>query len=301
MIFEERLVEVALRDFGQIRVVRIGGSRGRGDATAHSDWDVFLVIDTSAAGWIELLNVAVAFIRTVDTPTVLRQPYWVPYYGYSASAFYPSVGAVDFNIRSSDDVLANYMLGAGTRVLLDRDGAMPAAIDLSSSLALPSVEFADRFATRIWFTYLRAAKELKRRRLQQYKKLCREAVEYQAGLARLVADIPPPGLDFTQPLRGIEELPSSSGGSQILELLNEIDALGGSAIANYISHLEVALQTASEFIAMARRSGLLTQTTLDDIGLSALATEISLILNPETTSPHAVPYEADAKADGSPK
>jgi hypothetical protein len=193
------------------------------------------------------------------------------------------------------------MLGAGTRVLLDRDGAMPAAIDLSSSLALPSVEFADRFATRIWFTYLRAAKELKRRRLQQYKKLCREAVEYQAGLARLVADIPPPGLDFTQPLRGIEELPSSSGGSQILELLNEIDALGGSAIANYISHLEVALQTASEFIAMARRSGLLTQTTLDDIGLSALATEISLILNPETTSPHAVPYEADAKADGSPK
>jgi hypothetical protein len=279
MRFEERLVEVALHDYERIRVVRIGGSRGRSKESKDSDWDVFLVIEPDIGDGVGFLDIATSFITSLGVPTVFRRPYWVPYYGFSASAFYDSVGAVDFNVRSSMDNLANYMLSQGTRVLFDRDGVMPSVLRDSSLLELPSKELADRFATRVWFTSLRAAKELRRGRFEQYKKLCREVVEYLAGLSRLVSGITPPGLDFTQPLRGIEDLPRSSGSGILIEMLNEIDSLQGAPALDLVSHLDRLIEAASDFIESARSAGLLAETTLDDVALRRLSTEVASILD----------------------
>lgn len=184
--------------------VRIGGSLGRGKADALSDVDIFATYLSR--------DEPIAFARLPHVVAAAgfhalfyRGPTYVEGFGHAFSFYCPREPVLQFNLIAELDLKPHYMQHDVSSPQLDRTGIATATIDLSRALDLEPEPIAWDAGTFAFFRLLGAAHEQCRGRELQAQKFLRDALDRAVVLAWLAARKSPPGHNYREPWRAVEE------------------------------------------------------------------------------------------------
>lgn len=201
------LMRAAAERHPEVVSMRLGGSGGRGEVDEWSDSDVFVTISADRMDNF-LDSGARSLLQELGEPKVFRGPVLVLGFGHCFTAFIPPYGICQIAASSESALSPHFMQRDQAGLQFDHSGRATEIASRCRALAVPWDEIAASACTLGWFRVHSALKETARGSALQSQKYLREALEQVVVMWRCEARSTPRGLNFREPMRGLEqELP----------------------------------------------------------------------------------------------
>jgi len=192
-------------DFADVEALMVGGSVGRGEATANSDLDLFMFVQSSRLQHA-LHATAKTLLSTIGKVVLLRGPIWVEGFGYSFTALYEKGNIIQMNVNCINTLTPDPMRNQRHLMLFDKNGSYAACLaSLNSHNSPPTVPPLDQAATFCALRLTFVANELAKGELWLAIRHLQDAREQLFVILRVLSGALPPWLNMNQPAKKIEE------------------------------------------------------------------------------------------------
>lgn len=206
--FEQMIVRCKeIGDLGlmpEIEAIVIGGSASFDQLDIHSDLDLFILIDSC---WdISILQSRIKQLAALlGSYTLFHGPQLLEGFGYSFLALYEPLLVGQFLVNDKNTLRPNPMQAQHTPIIFDRTGYYTQYLNERKSMKIDEIKLFDSTFAFFWFRVMRVWKDIQRGHIWLAIRHLSDVRDQLFVLQRLIANIPPPGLNFLWPSKSAEK------------------------------------------------------------------------------------------------